>query len=112
MDDSQATALVRLWEKGGHDLETLVSAARAAWWAWDAVNVIAPERLTFPRPKRPRGRDAVVNKVRDIRIWGEVEILRSMGRSWRKACAEIAETHPMLTAKAVEAIHSKVRRGA
>ena len=114
MDDCPKAAAVRLWREGKADLESMVSAARLSWWVWDAVNEIAPDRLSFPRPKRPRGRDAEVNMVRDIRIAGEVELLRrGFGWSLRKACADFAGKHPELnlTAGAVEAVHRKERGG-
>ena len=114
MDDCPKATIMRLWREGKADLESLLSAARVSWWIWDAVNEIAPDRLSSPRPKRPRGRDAEVNMVRDIRIWGEVELLRqTFGWSLRKACADFAGRHPELnlTAGAVEAIHRKERKG-
>ena len=113
MGDSPTTALIRLWEKDQLGLETLVSAATISWWVWDAVQVIAANRISFPRPIRPVGRDAAVNMVRNIQIHGEVEILRAMGcASFRKAYAAIAHDYPMLTPGAVGQIHRKVRESA
>ena len=58
----------------------MILAAEVKWWIWDAVAEIAPGRLTFPRPKRPRGRDANVNRYRDMWIWTQVCIHLEVGR--------------------------------
>ena len=116
---SMAEALVRRWERGAlsaPELEVLESAATVAWWAWDALNAISPDRATFPRPKRKPGRDATVNLIRDIRIYHEVKLHlaleRSHGReaSLRQTYDGIAEKHPMLTWKGVEAVYLKERK--
>ena len=110
MDDSLTAALVRLHKAGKLDLEQLASAATVGWWAWDALTEIAPDRVRCPRPERKRGRDTAVNLVRDVRIWGEVEVLHAMGWSLRKAYHAVAKQHTMLEWKAVEAVYRKERQ--
>ena len=114
---SMTDALIGQWKRGALDLDQLESAATAAWWAWDALNEIAPERAaTFLRPERGQGRDATVNLIRDIRIYHEVKLFVRLkldaGRktSLRKAYEAVAEGHPMLTWRGIKAIHLKERK--
>ena len=119
VDDPNVTAaLIEKWRRDGMsdaDIDDLASAATVAWWAHDALSVIAPERATFPRPKRGRGRDASVNVARDIRIYYQVELLleveRLSGRkpSLRSAYNAVADGRP-LTWRGVKVVHLKERR--
>lgn len=98
------------------DLEELESAATISWWVWDALKAIAPERATFPRPKRKRGRDVAVNLLRDLRIYHDVELHIALeqhaGRkaSYRQAYMAVLERYPELSSwQAINAVHLKER---
>lgn len=109
---NMAETLIERWRKGtlGKDeIDRLAFAGQRYWWAWDALRAIAPERVSFPRPKRPKGRDATDNVVRDIRIYFEVEHLVASGLSIRAASREVDAGWPMLGPKAIEGIYRKER---
>ena len=106
---SMVAAVVRMCHDGKLDLESLVRAAESRWWAWDAVNEIAPERLRVPRPKRRRGRDTIVNIVRDAEIGVLMTFMVSLWQSERKAAERLATYYPMLEAEAIRKIARRYR---
>ena len=109
LDTSLSGAVALAVRMGRIDLDTVVDIAEAKWWAWDAVAQIAPERLTFPRPKRPRGRDAEVNVARDAMIALEVDHCRAIEPTVERAYERVAESWPM-TPGAVESIYLRLRK--
>lgn len=102
-----AAFAVRLWREGRFELDTLVRRAGAVWWAWDAVNEIAPERLTVPRPKRPRGRHAIDHVLRDAEIGAFMVFMVELLGSERRAAERLAHYHPMIEAEAIRKIYRK-----
>ena len=94
---------------GRINLDTVVDVAASKWWAYDAVKQIAPERLTFPCPKRRPGRDAEANVARDAMIALEVDFCRTVEPTVWQAYERVAAHWPM-GAKAVESIYLRLRR--
>ena len=111
MDDDLVRNVARLaeWENGRAELLAL---ARRWWWGWEAARLAMPEAVTWPRPKRPRGRDPDINAIRNSLIYHDVERAVAAGMSYRAAYRAVAHKHPMHTHKAIEAICRKVRQSA
>ena len=109
VDASLAGAVALAIRTGRIDLDTVVDVAESKWWAWDTVKQLAPERLTFPRPKRSRGRDAEANVARDAMIALEVDLCRTIEPTVWRAYERVAEHWPM-EAKAVESIYLRLRK--
>ena len=109
VDASLAGAVALAVRTGRIDLDTVVDVAESKWWAWEAVAEIAPERLTGPCPKRPRGRNAEANVARDAMIALEVDHCRAIEPTVWRAYERVAEHWPM-GAKAVESIYLRLRK--
>ena len=109
VDTSLAGAVVLAVRRGRIDLDTVVDVAESEWWAWDAVKQLAPERLPYPRPKKPRGRNAEANVARDAMIALEVDHCRAIEPTVWRAYERVAAHWPM-GAKAVESIYLRLRK--
>ena len=109
MDDDLVRNLARMaeYERG---CEALLTMATTHWWAWDAARLAMPEIALWPRPERRRGRDAYINVIRDSVVYHEVEDSVASGMSYRAAYRAVADSRAMLTAKAIEQIHRKMRQ--
>ena len=109
MDDTLTAFQVQRYRDGELDIEHLATAATVAWWAWEALREVAPDRATFPCPKRPRGADPTRNLIRDIHIFRDVEWWHSFGYSIREAC-RITAGYRCMEFEAVRKVHAKERR--
>ncbi len=111
MADSLIEYMAQRVREGKLNLDDLVSYAPHVWWAWDVVEAVAPDRLSFARPKRPRGRWENENFIRDVDIFHEVEFRRKLGCSLREACKITAGFQkPKMTTDAVIKAHAKERK--
>ena len=109
MDEDLIRNLARMAEHEIGRME-LLALARDYWWGWDAARLAMPEAVTWPRPKRRRGRDEYINVIRDSVIYHEVEAAIASSMSNRAAYGAVADGRAMLTAKAIEQVHLKVRQ--